>query len=265
MPSERIIYNLLTSNLVNSAYALVYSKAMQHISIQPKRVSKQKVCFLVVSGFTLASLSLGLLSIMCTMAGLLTPAALCLLSCVALDGCDGSLARRWRVTSPFGAQLDSMADMTAFGIASAVLTYYWLMQEDPSRLLPVIVVSALVALMSAIRLARFNVTPRDDAYFQGIPTTGATGIIVITYLTSPHLQFAWALILVALVALLMGSLFPYMKLSQVRRVPWWLWLLALISAVVNLPITVLLIVSIYICSGPLLWLKQRQTAIRQAV
>lgn len=51
MPSERIIYNLLTSNLVNSAYALVYSKAMQHISIQPKRVSKQKVCFLVVGGF----------------------------------------------------------------------------------------------------------------------------------------------------------------------------------------------------------------------
>jgi CDP-diacylglycerol--serine O-phosphatidyltransferase len=83
---------------------------------------------------------------------------------------------------------------------------------------------------------------------------------VITYLTSPHLQFAWALILVALVALLMGSLFPYMKLSQVRRVPWWLWALALISGIVNFPVTVLLIVVIYICSGPLLWIMQRQAA-----
>lgn len=76
------------------------------------------------------------------MAGLLTPAALCLLSCVALDGCDGSLAPLAGHQLPFGAQLDSMADMTAFGIANAVLTYYWLMQEDPSRLLPVIVVSS---------------------------------------------------------------------------------------------------------------------------
>jgi len=221
-------------------------------------MSKQKVCFLVVSGFTLASLSLGLLSIMCTMAGLLTPAALCLVGCVALDGCDGNLARRWRVTSPFGAQLDSLADMTSFGIASAVLTYYWLMQEEPALLVPVILVSALVALMSAIRLARFNVSPRDDAYFQGIPTTASTGIIAMTYLTSPHLPFAWTLFLIALVAILMASLFPYMKLSQVRRVPWWLWAIGVVSAVVNFPVTVLVVIITYIGSGPLLWLKQRQ-------
>lgn len=233
---------------------------MYHFPLQPKHVSKQKVCFLLVSGFTLASLSLGLLSIMCTMAGLLAPAALCLVACVALDGCDGNLARRWRVTSPFGAQLDSLADMTAFGIASAILTYYWLMQEEPALVVPIILVSALVALMSAIRLARFNVSPRDDAYFQGIPTTASTGIIAMTYLTWPHLPFAWALFLIALVAVLMGSLFPYMKLSQVRRVPWWLWAIGVVSAVVNFPATVLLVVITYIGSGPLLWLRQRQTS-----
>ncbi|MCX6050221.1 MAG: CDP-alcohol phosphatidyltransferase family protein [Chloroflexi bacterium] len=233
---------------------------MPNITIPSKQVSKQKVCFLVVNGFTLASLALGLLSIMCTMAGLLTSAAFCLLGCVALDGCDGNLARRWRVTSPFGAQLDSMADMTAFGIASAVLTYYWLIQKEPTLLIPVTVVSVLVALMSAIRLARFNVTPSNDAYFQGIPTTGATGIIVIIYLTSPHLYFAWALILVALVALLMGSLFPYVKLTQMRRIPWWLWVIVAGSALINLPATVLGVAAIYICSGPLLWIQQRQAA-----
>jgi CDP-diacylglycerol--serine O-phosphatidyltransferase len=225
--------------------------------IQRRRVSKRNVCFLVVNGFTLSSLALGLLSIMCTMAGLLTPAALCLLGSVALDGCDGTLARRWRVTSPFGAQLDSLADMTAFGIASAVLTYYWLAQKEPTLLMSITVVSGMVAMMSAIRLARFNVSPRSDAYFQGIPTTGAAGIIAVLYLTSPHLNFTWALILIGLLAILMVSLFPYSKLVQLRRLPLWLVAPVLATILIAPSLTVLVCATLYMASGPVLWLKQR--------
>lgn len=223
----------------------------------PRRVSKQKVCFLVVNGFTLASLALGLLSILCTMAGLLTPAALFLLGSVALDGCDGTLARRWRVTSPFGAQLDSLADMSAFGIASAILTYYWLAQKEPTLLMPITVVSGLVALMSAIRLARFNTTTRSDSYFQGIPTTGAAAIIAILYLTSPNLAFSWAALLIGLLALLMVSLFPYSKLAQLRRVPPPLIFLVAASALFSLSLAVVLGAALYMASGPWLWAKQR--------
>ena len=142
---------------------------------------------------------------------MLTEAAICLLGSVLLDGCDGNLARHWRCTSPFGAQLDSMADMTAFGVATALLAYYWVMEKEPSWAILVMVVSGLVALMSAIRLARFNVSPSNASYFQGIPTTGAACIIAITYLTSPHLAPIWVLVLVGFVALLMVSFFPYMK------------------------------------------------------
>jgi CDP-diacylglycerol--serine O-phosphatidyltransferase len=225
--------------------------------MQPQRVSKQKVCFWVVNGFTLASLALGLLSILCTMAGLLTPAALFLLGSVALDGCDGTLARRWRVTSPFGAQLDSLADMSAFGIASATLTYYWLAQKEPTLLMPITVVSGLVALMSAIRLARFNTTARSDCYFQGIPTTGAAAIIAILYLTSPNLAFNWAALLIGLLALLMVSLFPYSKLAQLRRVPPPLIFLVAGSALFSLSLAVVLGAALYMASGPWLWAKQR--------
>ena len=220
--------------------------------------SHRKLRFVIVNSFTLASLALGLLSVILSTAGMLTEAAICLLGSVLLDGCDGNLARHWRCTSPFGAQLDSMADMTAFGVATALLAYYWVMEKEPSWTILVMVVSGLVALMSAIRLARFNVSPSNASYFQGIPTTGAACIIAITYLTSPHLAPIWVLVLVGFVALLMVSFFPYMKLAQVRRLPLWLYITAIVSAVINLPVTILMVATAYICSGPILWIRQKR-------
>ncbi|MEZ4868853.1 MAG: CDP-alcohol phosphatidyltransferase family protein [Caldilineaceae bacterium] len=218
----------------------------------------RKVRFAVVNGFTAASLILGFASIILTMAGLLTEAALCLLASVALDGCDGNLARRWQVSSSFGAQLDSMADMTAFGVAAAALAYYWLVEKEPSQLVLIAIVSGMVALTGAIRLARFNVTPKDDKYFQGIPTTFAAAVIALLYLATPNLAVLWGLGLVALLAILMVSAFPYMKLAQLRQLPKWLWLAAAVSMVFNPPAMALTFVSAYLCSGPVLWLKHQR-------
>lgn len=219
--------------------------------------SHHRLHFIIVNGFTIASLALGLLSVLLATTGMLTHAAICLLGSVLLDGCDGNLARHWRCTSPFGAQLDSLADMTAFGVATAMLAYYWLMEKEPSWSILVMIVSGLVALLSAIRLARFNVSPKNESYFQGIPTTGAACIIAVTYLTSPHLGSIWVLALVGFVAVLMVSFFPYMKLTQVRRLPIWLYVATLAAALINLPFTILTVATAYICSGPILWVKQR--------
>lgn len=216
-----------------------------------------KVRFAVVNSFTAASLILGFASIILTMAGMLTEAAFCLLASVALDGCDGNLARHWKVSSSFGAQLDSMADMTAFGIAAAALAYYWLMEKEPSQLLMAAIVSSLVALTGAIRLARFNVAPKNDAYFQGIPTTFAAAVIALLYLAAPNLALFWGLGLVALLAILMVSAFPYMKLTQLRQLPKWIWLLAVVAMIYNPAIGALTCASVYLCSGPILWLKQK--------
>ena len=217
-----------------------------------------KVRFVVVNGFTAASLLLGFACIILTMAGLLTEAAFCLLASVALDACDGNLARHWKVSSPFGAQLDSMADMTAFGIAAAALAYYWLTEKEPSHLVMAAIVSSLVALTGAIRLARFNVSPKNDAYFQGIPTTFAAAVIALLYLAAPNLAPFWGLSLVALLAILMVSAFPYMKLTQLRQLPKWIWLVALVSMVFNPPVAALACASVYLCSGPVLWVKQKR-------
>ena len=224
---------------------------------QPPLRLETKVRFAVVNSFTAASLILGFASIILTMAGMLTEAAFCLLASVALDGCDGNLARHWKVSSAFGAQLDSMADMTAFGIAAAALAYYWLMEKEPSHLLIAAMVSSLVALTGAIRLARFNVAPKNEAYFQGIPTTFAAAVIALLYLAAPNLALFWGLGLVALLALLMVSAFPYMKLTQLRQLPKWVWLLAAAGMIFNPAGGALTCASAYLCSGPILWLKHK--------
>ncbi|HRW05690.1 MAG TPA: hypothetical protein P5121_11370, partial [Caldilineaceae bacterium] len=151
----------------------------------------------------------------------------------------------------------SMADMTAFGVAAAALSYYWLMGKDPTLPILIAVASCLVALTGAIRLARFNVTPKNDAYFQGIPTTFAAAAIAVIYLTTPNLNVIWGTVFVAALALLMVSAFPYAKWDQVRQLPKWLLLVGVVGVIINPSATSLTLASAYICSGPVLWLHRR--------
>src|SRR5271163_3010790 len=44
---------------------------------------------------------------------------------VFLDGLDGRIARMTNTVSDFGREMDSLADVIAFGIAPAVLAYVW--------------------------------------------------------------------------------------------------------------------------------------------
>src|SRR5215213_9309604 len=118
--------------------------------------------FVMVNAFTSFNLMIGVLSLIVASRGHKVLAAWGVLLCVLLDSCDGSLARRWRVTSEFGAQLDSLADMTSFIIASVVLTYYWAQPTTPFPLL--LIVCGLYTLAGAFRLARFNASPEDRRF-----------------------------------------------------------------------------------------------------
>jgi hypothetical protein len=50
-----------------------------------------------------------------------------------------------------------------------------------------------------------------------------------------------------------------MKLTQLRRLPKWVWLLAIGGTLLNPPAGALTCASVYLCSGPVLWLKQKRT------
>lgn len=217
--------------------------------------------FVIVNSFTGLNLFFGLLVILVAMTGEQAPmAAWGLLFCVLLDGCDGPLARRWHVQSDFGAQLDSLADMTSFIVAGGALAYSWIVPSDGT--IPLIVVvgaSGFYVLAGAIRLARFNSTVSQPGYFQGMPTTTVAAVVAANYLVYPAMDSYWIVALVTLLAVLMVSVLPYPKLSGLRDVPRWVPVLLLASSVVSLSWTVWLLTIIYLCLGPTIWFYRRCT------
>ncbi|HET9519092.1 MAG TPA: CDP-alcohol phosphatidyltransferase family protein [Actinoplanes sp.] len=229
----------------------------QRVPLLPgEQTAARKAGFALVNACTLASLSLGLLAIFLAMQGELRFAAACLVACVAFDGLDGALARKLGVSSPFGAQMDSLADMCSFGLAAPVVVYASLHGTVPTA--AAAVTAALVAGCAAIRLARFNVSPKDGTFFCGVPTTMAAAVLALAVLIELPIPAGVLLGGVALLAVAMVSSFPYAKLAKLVKLPPWLWLLPIVGVLVDARLTFALVVFAYLASGPLLWLRLRR-------
>ncbi|MFU8854099.1 CDP-alcohol phosphatidyltransferase family protein [Micromonospora sp. SL1-18] len=223
-----------------------------------ERTVARRAKFALVNACTLSSLMLGLLAIFLAMRGDVQTAALCLIACVAFDGLDGALARRLGVASPFGAQMDSLADMCSFGLAAPVVVYASL--AGSVRPAAAAVACGLVAACAAIRLARFNVSPKDGRFFSGVPTTMAAAVLALTVAIGVPVSGRVMVGGVALLAFAMVSSFPYAKLARLVKLPPWLWLAPVVGALVDIRLTFALVVVGYLASGPVLWLHQRRTA-----
>jgi CDP-diacylglycerol---serine O-phosphatidyltransferase len=217
---------------------------------------RRRVSFALVNACTLASLGLGLMAIFLAMHGDVRIAAACLVACVGFDGLDGALARRLGVSSPFGAQMDSLADMCSFGLAAPVVVYAALAHTVPTAFAAV--ACMLVAGCAAIRLARFNVSPKDGRFFSGVPTTLVAAVLALTVLIGLPLPGAAVLGGVALLAFAMVSSFPYAKLARLVKLPPWLWLLPIVGALVDPRLTFVLLVGAYLVSGPVMWMRAKR-------
>lgn len=216
--------------------------------------------FVIVNSVTSFNLVIGVLSLIAASAGAVSFAAWGLLCCVLLDGCDGALARRWQVTSDFGAQLDSLADMTSFMIAGAALIYYWVAPTPPFWM--VFTASGMYTLAGAIRLARFNSSVPDRSYFQGLPTTFAAAVLATNYLIVPAFDSVLIIALATLLAVLMVSIFPYPKLATLGRWLRWTWPALLAGALLSLSWTIWLVALVYLALGPAISLWRRLRARR---
>jgi CDP-diacylglycerol--serine O-phosphatidyltransferase len=216
----------------------------------------RRLAFLAVNACTLASLSLGVCAIFLAMQADVRAAAACLIACVTFDGLDGALARRLGVASPFGAQMDSLADMCSFGLAAPVVVYASLSSTVSTPVAGA--TCALVAACAAIRLARFNVSPKDGRFFCGVPTTMAAAVLALSVLIDLPVAGRFQLAGVALLAVAMVSSFPYAKLARLAKLPAWLWVVPLSGALVDVRLTFVSLVVCYLASGPLLWLHQRR-------
>jgi CDP-diacylglycerol--serine O-phosphatidyltransferase len=105
-----------------------------------------------------------------------------LLIAAFLDAIDGKVARRLKVESPIGAQLDSLADFLNFCVTPALIAYEWHLKG----LYFFGWVATLIFLVGgAYRLARFNVMYNEGAenvatnYFIGMPTPAGAVFIFL--------------------------------------------------------------------------------------
>ncbi|MEU5548659.1 MULTISPECIES: phosphatidylcholine/phosphatidylserine synthase [unclassified Micromonospora] len=240
--------------------APVEESAQTPIPLLPgERTMARRMKFALVNACTLASLVLGINAIFVAMRGDVQLAALLLIACVAFDGLDGALARKLGVSSPFGAQMDSLADMCSFGLAAPVVVYASLAGEVPMAAAGV--AAALVAACAAIRLARFNVSPQDGRFFCGVPTTMAAAVLALMVVIGLPVPGLVQVAGVALLAFTMVSSFPYAKLARLVKLPPWVWVVPVLGALIDIRVTFGLIVVGYLVSGPVLWLRQRRTLI----
>ncbi|WP_317129014.1 CDP-diacylglycerol--serine O-phosphatidyltransferase [Mangrovivirga cuniculi] len=85
-----------------------------------------------------------------------------------MDFFDGFAARLLKVSSPIGKELDSLADVVSFGVLPGFIMYHLI--DDVMVYSWVPYLSALIPIMSAIRLAKFNVDDSQTYSFIGLPT-----------------------------------------------------------------------------------------------
>lgn len=183
-----------------------------------------------------------------------------------LDGMDGRIARLLRAQSKFGAELDSLSDVIAFGVAPAMILFLWSLQYAPKFGWTA---ALAIAVCCALRLARFN--SRMDAEFQphksagfltGIPAPAGAGLafvpVYLWLVTGSDLFREWYVVMPwALgVAMLMISAIPTYSWASIRlRRSWRLFALAgvglLGAALVTAPwLTLLAVCALYAATLP---------------
>ena len=140
-----------------------------------KRQNKRGI-YILPSIFTTFALFAGFYSIVASINGDYTLAAISIMVAMLWDALDGRVARLTNTQSAFGAEYDSLSDLVSFGVAPALLVYEWSL-SDLGRIGWLAAFIYLVC--AALRLARFNtqVGTADKRYFQGLPSPAAAGVI----------------------------------------------------------------------------------------
>lgn len=119
---------------------------------------------------TITSMNLlcGVLGVISTFKGSYDTAFLLMLAAAACDFCDGLSARLLNAYSDLGKELDSLADMVSFGVLPALMIYSLMTDIHGDSIL--CYAPLLIAVFSALRLAKFNIDERQSDNFIGLAT-----------------------------------------------------------------------------------------------
>jgi CDP-diacylglycerol--serine O-phosphatidyltransferase len=256
---------------------------MPYSPFDPDRVDARRRRFrlipvrtLVPNLITLLALCAGLTAIRLSVEDKLEWAVAAIVFAALLDGIDGRVARMLKGTSRFGAELDSLADFVNFGVAPALILYFWGLHELGNAGW---IAAMVFAICTGLRLARFNVMiddPNKPAwagnFFVGVPApAGAITVLLPIYvylLGMPRLAFVAPVTLVytLAIAFLMVSRLPVFSGKRVGKrvapemvLPVFVAVVLFFALLVSYPWIVLTIGTVlYLASLPVGWLSYRR-------
>ena len=144
---------------------------------------------------TLLALCAGMTAILYALENRFDAAVAAIMVAGALDGLDGRVARLLKASSSFGAELDSLSDFVCFGVAPALLLFIWTMKGIGAVGW---VAALLLAMCSALRLARFNTQlglpeapPYAYNFFTGVPAPAGAGLALLPICAAFELGDDW--------------------------------------------------------------------------
>lgn len=237
--------------------------------------TKFKGFYLLPNLFTLTGLFAGFYAVIAAMKGLFHIAPIAIFIALIFDGLDGRVARLTQTTTEFGAQLDSLCDMVCFGVAPALVLYFWSLHQLGKF-------GWMVAFVytgcTALRLARFNTKigeedPRyGNKYSQGLTTTMAAGFIAALVwvghsyhwpVTTHHVALIIAIVAL-ITAVLKVSQVPYATFKELNirgKAPFIALVIGLVVILLiasDPPDVLLVIFGGYVFSGFISWLSWRK-------
>ena len=148
---------------------------------------------LAPNAVTALALCFGLTGIRFGISGEWEKAVAAIIFAGVLDGLDGRIARLLKGESRFGAELDSLSDVTAFGVAPAIIIYLWMREGLPAGSMMQVgwvkygwLFALAHAVCCALRLARFNAAIDDKeqphksaGYLTGVPAPAGAGLLFL--------------------------------------------------------------------------------------
>jgi len=146
----------------------------------------------IPNALTTLNLVCGLISVTLVLQNHLVWAAFFIFIAAVFDYLDGTAARLLKSYSELGKQLDSLADLVSFGVAPGMIIFQLLSLNCTScnilerwHIIPYF--ALLIPVCSALRLAKFNIDPRQEVNFIGLPTP-ANGIFFASIPMIIHIQ-----------------------------------------------------------------------------
>ena len=261
--------------MLDGALPAPYHAAHMDEQELPKAAPRRRAIYLLPNLLTTGCLFSGFYAVVAAIDGNFERAGIAVFVAMIFDTLDGRTARLTHTESAFGKEYDSLADMVAFGLAPAIVSYQWGVARiaEYGRAWGRFgwLAAFFYCAAAALRLARFNtrVATQDKRYFEGLPSPSAAAVVS---------AFVWAssewrepgltgLIIAFSVTALAGALmvsslsFPSFKnFDPMKPVPFVSLVLVALAFVViagDPPRALLLCFGGYALWGPLSWAWRR--------